>query len=428
MGPSERYSKDTDEARLAQETSLGSEEGTSNTNPEEEFPEGGSRAWSVALGNAGVMFCTLGYVNSWGYYEQFQLRDENPSSVAWIGSLQAFFIFSGGLFGGPLFDRYGAKVIYPAALTYIFSIFMTSICNEFYQFMLAQGILCGLANGFTMSPSMAATPQYFNKKRGAAVGLAIAGSSLGGVALPIILDQLLNHTKLGFGWSIRILGFIMLGILSPACIAIKARLPPRKSQFLLPSAFKQPSYTMLIISTFFLFLGMFPAMFYLPTYAISQGMSPTLAFYIVSIFNAASFPGRVLPAILSDRVGRLNTLCTAGISSGTIGLCWQRVQGNAGIIVFAAVFGFCTGAIISGFAIPLASCAKDPKNIGTYMGMGMAVGSIAALIGPPISGMLYDRYHGFDQVSIFCGVTCLFGGFLALVVKRLAGHALLSKA
>jgi hypothetical protein len=33
---------------------------------EDAFPEGGARAWSVAMGNAGVMFCTLGYVNSWG--------------------------------------------------------------------------------------------------------------------------------------------------------------------------------------------------------------------------------------------------------------------------------------------------------------------------------------------------------------------------
>jgi hypothetical protein len=31
-----------------------------------DFPEGGLRAWGVALGNSGVMLCTLGYVNSWG--------------------------------------------------------------------------------------------------------------------------------------------------------------------------------------------------------------------------------------------------------------------------------------------------------------------------------------------------------------------------
>jgi len=34
---------------------------------EDTFPEGGARAWSVAAGTAGVTFCTLGYLNSYGY-------------------------------------------------------------------------------------------------------------------------------------------------------------------------------------------------------------------------------------------------------------------------------------------------------------------------------------------------------------------------
>ena len=35
--------------------------------PEDTFPEGGARAWCVAAGTAGVTFCTLGYLNSFGY-------------------------------------------------------------------------------------------------------------------------------------------------------------------------------------------------------------------------------------------------------------------------------------------------------------------------------------------------------------------------
>ena len=31
------------------------------------FPEGGARAWWVAAGNGGVMFCTLGFINTFGY-------------------------------------------------------------------------------------------------------------------------------------------------------------------------------------------------------------------------------------------------------------------------------------------------------------------------------------------------------------------------
>jgi hypothetical protein len=38
------------------------------------------------------------------------LKTMSPSTISWIGSLQAFFLFTGTVFGGPLFDRYGATV------------------------------------------------------------------------------------------------------------------------------------------------------------------------------------------------------------------------------------------------------------------------------------------------------------------------------
>lgn len=31
-----------------------------------DFPEGGTRAWAVALGCAGLLFCTFGFANAFG--------------------------------------------------------------------------------------------------------------------------------------------------------------------------------------------------------------------------------------------------------------------------------------------------------------------------------------------------------------------------
>ncbi|BCS23910.1 MCT family MFS transporter [Aspergillus puulaauensis] len=397
-----------------------------------EYPDGGVRAWGVAFGTAGIMFSTLGYVNSWGvyqaYYHTHQLHDESASAISWIGSLQSFFLFGSSLVGGPLFDRYGAKVIYPPTLVFVFTIFMTSLCKEYYQFMLAQGVLGGVSQGLIMSPAMAATPQYFNKKRGTAMGIAVAGSSIGGVILPIALNRMLTKTNLGFGWSVRIEAFLILGVLAVSCPLVRARVPPRKSNFLLPQAFKELHYTSLVIGAWFTFLGLYPPLFYLPSYGIAQGMSPTLAFYLSAILNAASFPGRIIPAVLSDKFGRLNTFAGAGITTGVLTLCWQRVVGNAGVIVFTALFGFFSGAIISGSTVALTSCTKEAKNIGTYMGMGMAFISISGLIGPPISGALNDTKLGYDAISIFSGLASLIGGlFVFFAVKPLSGLALLSR-
>jgi hypothetical protein len=77
-------------------------------------PEGGTKAWLNAAGAFCVLFTCLGFTSCFGvlqeYYSTHQLRDHTPSDVAWIGSLTNFIQFSGGAIGGPMFDRYGAKV------------------------------------------------------------------------------------------------------------------------------------------------------------------------------------------------------------------------------------------------------------------------------------------------------------------------------
>ena len=390
-----------------------------------DFPEGGRAGWLAACGAAGTLFCTFGFANAFGifqaYYETHQLSDKSASQISWIGSTQVFSLFAVGVFGGPLFDRFGAVIMWPAAVAFLFSVFMTSLCTQYYQFVLAQGILGGVCMGMTMSPAMAAVSQYFHQKRGAALGLAVAGSSIGGVVFPIALDKMLN-SSLGFGWTIRIIGFIMIACLLPSVLAIRARLPPRKKSLLLPSAFREVAYVSLLGAIFVMMLGVFIPIFYLPAYAVEHGMGEQLAFYLTAILNGASFFGRVIPGITADKyVGRFNMLGLAAVATGILCFCWQATDSNASIIAFAALYGFASGAIVSMFSACLAQVPKDPRNIGTYMGMGMSVISIAALIGPPINGALFNHYHDYKQVSVFSGVVTLVGGLAMIPVKMTNG-------
>jgi len=396
-----------------------------------DYPDGGVKAWLVVFGTAAMLFSTFGYSNAFGVYQEYysthQLRHETPSAISWIGSIQVFFLFGGTLFGGPLFDRFGGKVIWPPALLYVFSVMMTSISKTLWQFLLAQGILGGICQGLCMGPAMAATGQYFNKKRGAAMGLAVAGSSLGGIIFPIALSKMLYNSSLGFGWTVRILGFLMLALLLPSCFLIRARLPPRKGQFFLPAAFKEPLYLAIIGSVFLMMLGLFTPFFYLPTYAVQHGMTPQLASYLVAILNAASFFGRVVPGVLGDKLGPLNMLCAAGLSTGILVFAWQAITTSAGIIVFSALYGFCSGAIVSLMTFALASVPKNPQNIGTYMGMGMFMCSFATLIGPPTNGALVSKYHGFNQSFDMSGTFVIVGALGVLIAKKLSAKGLFAK-
>jgi MFS family permease len=283
--------------------------------------------------------------------------------------------------------------------------------------MLSHGVLMGMSLGLQLLPAMGAVSHYFDKKRAAAMGLSISGSSIGGVVMPIVLSKLLNDTSLGFGWTLRIIGFILAGFLTFSCVVIKARLPPRHTRFFIGEAFKNPRYNLLVFSMFLLFFGMFTPLFYIPTYAVSRGMDVTLASYLLAILNGASTFGRIIPGVLADKFGRINVLSFGGISTSIIVFCLNKVETTPALIVYSVLVGFTSGTLISGGAVAISSCVNDPREMGSYMGMGMALAGLASLIGPPLNGFLITRYGGFFEVSILSGVMGLVGGCVALFSK-----------
>lgn len=178
---------------------------------------------------------------------------------------------------------------------------MTSLCRKYYQAILAQGILGGLSTGFIFTPSLAAIGHYFQKKRGLAMGICAAGSSLGGLLFPIALKHALYSRRLGFCWGVRVVGFVVLGLLAIACTLVRERLPPRKGRFFLLRAFLQPSYSFLVAAVFLSFWGMWVPCFFIVSFAIQKKhMGGNLAFYTLSIVNAGSLLGRIIPGFLAD--------------------------------------------------------------------------------------------------------------------------------
>jgi len=316
----------------------------------------------------------------------------------------------------------------PPAVVYIFGMMILSLCKTYWEFMLVHGLLLGVAMGFLQVPVIAAVTHWFDRKRGVALGLVVSGASLGGVIFPIAVSNMLNSSSLGFGWTVRIIGFMMTPLLIFSCLAIKARAPPRYTSFWLPEIFKNRDFLVLVASSFFIFMGQYTPIFYLPTYAKSRGMSATLAGYLPAILNASSTFGRIFPGIAADKVGRINIFAAAGLASSIIIFFMNSARSNTALIVYSAFFGFWSGAIISGASTVLSVCTHDLQKIGTYMGMGLFISSFGTLIGPPVNGALVKNYGGFFQVAMFSGATTVLGGLLAVFAKYLSPAGIFGKA
>lgn len=235
--------------------------------------------------------------------------------------------------------------------------FMISLCHEYYQFFLAQGFLLGIGQAFLACPVLAMISRHFNKHRGLATGFTIAGSSLGGVIWPIMVNQLLNKDGVSFGWTIRIVTFTMLPLVVITCATVRApaeekpkeeesaksdiKDKPKKKIDL--SVVKNRVFQTFCAGIGLFYLGMFSPFFFTTSYAVHLGMSTSFAFYLVSILNAASLFGRISAGWLADKYGHFNLCSICAILSAIVAFCWTAATDSAGLVVWALAYGFCSG-------------------------------------------------------------------------------------
>lgn len=385
-------------------------------------------AWLNVLGSFMLYFNTWGILNTFGayqtYYESRELFTASSSQISWVGSVAAFLLLFVGLFIGPIYDRgYVRSLLVFGSFMVVFGHMMLSICNTFWQALLAQGFVIGIGTGCLFVPCVAIIPQYFSTKMGAAMGLAASGSALGGVIYPVVLYQLIN--KIGFPWAVRVIGFIALGTLMIPLSIMKQRVKPPKARAILdPTAFTDVGYLSFVFTSLIGYMGLFALLFYLSYYSSAEHITDEpLAFYLVTIFNAASVFGRTLPNKLADKTGPFNLLAPASWISGLLMLCIMAVHSKGAIIVMAVLSGFTSGALIGLPPMCLAMLTKDKSRLGTRMGMGYAIIGIGVLISGPSSGaILRGSGQSLDWHSLwtFGGVlTCVAGlGYAVIRVVR----------
>ena len=246
-----------------------------------------------------------------------------------------------------------------------------------------------------------------------------SGSAVAGIVLPIMIDRLLNYSSLGFGWTQRVVGFIVLALAIIASLTIKPGVPTRKGTYFLPEAFKNWVFAFQVLGLFLVCWGLFTPFFYLPTYAQQHGMGVALSNYLIAILNAGSFVGRLAAGGFGVSVGQFNVLAACTTICSVLIFCWLKITSNAALIVFAVLYGMFSGGVISTMISTLAQVAPSPSQIGTYIGMASGIFGVAALTGTPINGALISHYGGYTQATIFSGVCALAGsGFL--LAARLA--------
>lgn len=310
--------------------------------------------------------------------------------------------------------------------------------TEYYQILLTYSIMGGLGGALLNSPAYGTIAHFFNVRRGFATGIASTAGGVGGIVFPIMLQKLLP--RLGFAWSTRILGFILLAVAVPANLWIRTRLPPRKRPAdddndrrwwgkvasVMPDfrVFRDKRFALAAAGIFFMEWGLFIPLTFIVSYAAAHGQNATASYTLLSLLNAGSVLGRFLPGLMADRFGRFNViLVTISLCCATVlGLWLPAGDSHAMLIAFAVVFGFASGSNLGLVPVCLGQLC-DSRDYARYLSTANFLASFGTLSSVPIGGaLLGDGGHvGWMSVILFSGVSyavalCCYGSARVLAV------------
>ncbi|KAG8877510.1 hypothetical protein FRB97_003373 [Tulasnella sp. 331] len=430
-------------------------------------PDGGLAAWLVILGCFCGSFSTFGFANAFGIFQSYYegvIPGATQSTIAWIGSLQYCLIFLPGFAAGYLADRGLFKIpllcasivlVSPYGSLHlsngttderhpshnkVASTFIVAECATLWQLILCQGFAIGGSAGFIFIPSLSIVPQWFDKRRGRAFGIVALGSSTGGTILPIILTHLME--SVGFKWTIRILSFVILVLMTIFNLTIRPRVKITKANRIPVSLKELLTHKALMVcgdpnganihanrqwlfqkiyvfGTAIVWLGLYNCLAFLDVSAQHIGVSPSKSLYTLVAANAASGVGRISSGFLAELFGTFNVFIAFSFIAAIMSFAWPFAHSYASLMVVAILYGMASGAFIS--VLPAGTSRLVPKHmLGRAMGVNGMFMAVGALVGNPIAGQILVSTGGFNAVGAWAGSTVLLAVCFLTATRRVA--------
>ncbi|KAJ5921460.1 hypothetical protein N7466_009786 [Penicillium verhagenii] len=391
----------------------------------DEFPEDSWAAWSCLLGSFLMMFPSFGFQTAIGtvqdYISTHQLAEYSVSDVGWITAVLVFLTLFLGVQVGPLFDRYGPRVLIICGSLANFACYiLLAQCTQYWHFMLCLGVLGGISSAVITTVSISVLSHWFFRRRGLASGICMAGSSAGGVTIPLMLRALFQ--KYSWLWSIRIVAFQALGCYLLGMLLVKARLPRSSNSRATIDirALASPRLCFLAVAVFSFEFIIFGCAALLPTYVRYAGLDENVQYYSLAVLNGMSFFGRVLPGFAADQVGRFNILlsmvCVTLIIMAGVWVPYGS-HDEVTLYVVVAIFGFGSGGWLS-LAPVCAGQLCRTEEYGRFYGTVYSVAAFGVLLTVPVGGKLIQSTTPRVLIGFYSAVLLI--GLVNVVLSRWA--------
>lgn len=401
-----------------------------------------NRGWTVALAGTGINLA-LGILYAWSIFKESittsvtsgdGLFTWDKASINDPYATACLMFALAMILAGKCQDKFGPRLTaIVGGLMVGAGFFLASTSTSYWAWVMGFGVLGGAGIGFGYSAATPPALKWFPPaKTGLIAGIVVSGFGLASVYIAPLSKYLLGS----FGIQKAMLFYGVAFAIIVSLLALLITNPPQgyvpegassgqkkaasKSVDFTPSQlFSQSKFYTLWIA---FFVGAGAGLMVIGSVAgMAKQSLGEMAFLAVAIMAIGNAAGRIFAGVVSDKIGRANTLIIMFVFQALLMFAAIPVMGSSNanaivLVVLATFIGFNYGTNLALFP----SFAKDlwgMKHYGVNYGLLFTSWGIGAFVLVRVAEMLKAKTGSFTMSFAAAGVMLLVGAMLSLSLR-----------
>jgi MFS family permease len=304
----------------------------------------------------------------------------------------------GGILMGRLSDRYGIFV--PAvggAVVVGLGYAVASQATSLWQFILAQGLLVGVASSVAFAPMVADTSLWFTRRRGIAVAIIASGSYLAGTVWPPVVEHFIRS----HGWRRTYLDIAVFCVATmlPLALVLRRRAPLTESASAASSLGARSSrplgmspgalQALLVLAGLSCCVAMSMPQVHIVAYCSDLGHGAARGAQMLSLMLGLGVVSRLASGWICDRIGGRLTLLLGSSLQALALVLFLPFHGLTGLYIVSALFGLFQGGIVPSYAVIVREFFP-PEEAGVRVSTVLMATVFGMALGGWMSGAIFD--------------------------------------
>ncbi|MEX2147128.1 MAG: MFS transporter [Candidatus Rokuibacteriota bacterium] len=317
----------------------------------------------------------------------------------------------GGILMGRLSDRFGILVpVAGGAVTLGIGYAVASQATSLWQFILAQGLLVGVASSATFAPLLADTSLWFTRRRGMAVAIIASGSYLAGTVWPPVVQHFIESA----GWRRTYLGIAVFCVVTmlPLVLVLRRRSPLIGTPSATPgvtSTAPRPLgmspnalQAVLVVAGVSCCVAMSMPQVHIVAYSGDMGHGTAHGAQMLSLMLGFGIVSRLGSGWICDRIGGRRTLLLGSGLQALALVLYLPFDGLASLYIVSALFGLFQGGIVPAYAVIVREFFP-PQEAGVRVATVLMATVFGMALGGWMSGVIFDL-TGSYQAAFLNGI------------------------